>query len=155
MTVREKSDESRFRFWSTWLEYACWAMALFGLLLVAFDSRAVPGLTEKLGQSFWMTDKIPTGAARYHRFVHAVLGSVIVAWGASLAWLTRNAFAKREPWAWRAVASSVGIWAFLDTGSSALLAVWPNVVLNLLSVAPFIPPLWFTRRYFRTTPESS
>jgi hypothetical protein len=153
MAGRKKTEANRFRFWAIWLEYACWAMALFGLLLVAFDSRALPGLTEQLSQSFWKVDTIPQGAARYHRFAHAVLGSVMVAWGSTLAWLTRHAFARREPWAWRVVASSIGIWLFLDTGSSALLEVWPNVVLNLLSVAPFVPPLWATRRYFRTPSE--
>jgi hypothetical protein len=153
MAVRKKSDTRGFRFWSTWLEYACWAMALLGLLLVAFDSRALPGLTKQLSQSFWLSDKIPAGAARYHRFANAVLGSVMVAWGVTLAWVTRHAFKAREPWAWRCVALSVGIWVFLDTGSSALLEVWPNVVLNLLSVIPFVPPLLLTRRYFRAPAE--
>jgi hypothetical protein len=122
-------------------------MALFGLLLVAFHTRAVPGLTEALSRSFWGTGKMPDEVVRYHHFVHAVLGSVMVAWGGTLAWVARRACSAGEPWAWRCVATSVGAWFVLDTASSAFFGVWPNVWLNLLSVAPFVPPLLFAWRH--------
>jgi hypothetical protein len=123
-------------------------MALFGLVLVAFDTQAT-ALTGALSRSLWATDRLPDDVVRYHRFANAVLGSVMAGFGSTLAWVTRRAFAVGEPWAWRCVATSVGVWFVLDTGSSAFLGVWPNVVLNLLSVAPFVPPLLFTWRHFR------
>lgn len=138
-----------FRFWSAWLQCACWAMALFGLLLILFHTRAVPGLTEALSQTMWASDTLPDNVLRYHRFAHAVLGAVTASWALTLAFVARRPFAAGEPWAWHCVAWSIGVWFVLDTGSSALLRVWPNVVLNALSVASFVPPLLFTRRQFQ------
>jgi hypothetical protein len=148
MAVRHERDASHLRFWSIWLQCACWGMALFGLLLVGFHTRALPGLTEALSRSLWATEKLPDEVVRYHRFVHAVLGSVMAAWGSTLAWVTRRAFSVGDRWAWRCVATSVGVWFVLDTASSVFYGVWPNVWLNLLSVAPFLPPLLFTWRRF-------
>lgn len=153
MTVGQEPDSNHLRFWSIWLQCACWGMALFGLLLVALHTRAVPGLTEALSRSLWSTDELPADVVRYHRFVNAVLGSVMAAWASTLAWVTRRAFAVGEPWAWRCVATSISVWFVLDTGSSAFFGVWPNVALNVLSVAPFVPPLLFTWRLFRRPRE--
>src|ERR1700694_1870552 len=110
MTIRQEPDSNHLRFWSIWLQCACGGMALFGLLLVAFHTRAVPGLTEALSRSLWATDTLPDDVVRYHRFSNAVLGSVMAAWGSTLAWVTRRAFAAGEPWAWRCVTTGVGVW---------------------------------------------
>jgi hypothetical protein len=91
---------------------------------------------------------MPAAVARYPRFAHVVPGAVTAAWGVTLTFVVRNPFAARERWAWNAAALAVALWFVLDSGASAWLGVWPNVVLNAASVAPFVIALAATRRAF-------
>ncbi len=137
-----------FRFWQRWLLVACVGTAGFGLLLAVFDTRVLPGFDAIFARAFWAADQMPDAVVPYHRFAHGVLGATIAAWATTLSFIVAGPFHRREPWAWRAVAASVAIWFTVDSGTSLVHGAWPNVVLNVASVAPLALPLIFTRRAF-------
>jgi hypothetical protein len=137
-----------FRFWTRWLMVVSLAMSVFGVALVLFDTRLLPGFSTWFSLSMWGTPVIPDSALRYHQFANAVLGSVMSAWGVLLAFVVRHAFASGQRWAWNAIALAVAVWFIADSGVSAYLNVWPNVVLNLVSILPFALALAATRRAF-------
>ena len=137
-----------FGFWTRWLMVTSLTMSVFGIALVLFDTRVLPDFSTWFSLSMWNTPVIPDDALRYHQFAHAVLGSVMSAWGILLAFVVRHAFASRQRWAWNAIAVAVAIWFVVDSGTSARMDVWPNVVLNVLSILPFALALAATRRAF-------
>jgi hypothetical protein len=138
-----------FVFWTRWMLAASVAMAGFGVVLVLADTRLLPGMTQALASRFWGTEALPAEALRYHRFVHTVLGAVTTAWGITLTFLVRHAFASRQRWAWSCLVLSVTSWFVLDTGGSILAGVWANAALNMLSALPLAIALVATRRAFR------
>jgi hypothetical protein len=146
----------RFRFWQRFLLAACIGTAGLGLLLAFFDTRVLPGFGAFFARGFWGLDQMPDAVVPYHRFVHGVLGATIAAWATTLAFVVAGPFREREPWAWRAVASSVAIWFAVDSGTSLVHGAWPNVVLNVGSVLPLALPLIFTRSAFaRRAPSAT
>jgi hypothetical protein len=143
--------ERAFGFWTRWLMVTSLAMSAFGIALALFDTRVLPVFSTWFGLSMWGTALIPDDALRYHRFAHAVLGSVMSAWGLMLVFVVRHAFASRQRWAWNAIALAIAVWFVVDSGISASMAVWPNVALNVVSVLPFAVALIATRRAFART----
>ena len=140
-----------FDFWTRWLMVTSLATTALGILMVFFDTRVLPGFSTRLSLSLWGLPTLPDDVTRYHEFAHAVLGAVLAAFGIVLTFVVRHAFAARQRWAWHCIALAVSVWFLLDSGMSALMNVWPNVVLNLVSVAPFAVALAATRRAFVTT----
>ena len=69
-------------------------------------------------------------------------------WGFCLYFIMRHAFHKKEKWAWNAIAVSLALWFFLDTGASLWWGVTANVILNSAILVAFAVPLFATRRHF-------
>lgn len=88
-------------------------------------------------------------AARYISLAHAVLGGVMVGWGAALFYVTRSLFARGSKTAWNLIALSVGAWFLPDTSYSLLSGYWQNAVLNTVFLFFFAVPLWATRGKLR------
>jgi hypothetical protein len=122
------------------------AIVAFGIALVFFDNRAVPGpLHGAINTSIWGTEELPENVVLYHRFVHAVLGATIACWALALAFVVRNALAARQPWAWYCVCASTLVWFVPDTTASLYFGVWPNALFNvacLASIAALLALTW-------------
>jgi hypothetical protein len=90
---------------------------------------------------------IPDGeAGRYVTFVYGVLGAVMIGWACLLWPLVRGPLRRREPWAWSAIAVSVGIWFVVDSTLSLASGFGENALLNLVFAIAFAVPLLAIRR---------
>jgi hypothetical protein len=90
---------------------------------------------------------IPGGeAARYVTFVYGVLGAVMVGWACLLWPLVRGPIRRREPWAWSAIAMSLGAWFVIDSALSIASGFGENALLNLVFAIAFAVPLLAIRR---------
>ena len=145
MEGREGSAVS-FRFWQGWLQAVSAASALFGLLfLIAPGSSLLAGYNQQVTEAFHGAS--PPGAALdQQRWALAVIGSARLGWSILLLWVTSVPFGRREPWAWRCVALSVGTWAVADSLVSYRAGITLEVVWNAVVVAMVALPLAMTYR---------
>ena len=120
-----------FEFWVRWLLAGTVLAAAFGLVMVF-----APGVTEAgFGLMIFGSPGPPPGmdsaGAAYVRFAYGVLGAVMFGWMLMAALVVNGPFRSKEPWAWKALALSLGAWFVVDTAHSLLSGFWQNAVLNV------------------------
>lgn len=131
--------------WRTWLLAASLGVSLFGLVLVVAPSLARRGFSLMIYGAPETVDGFGAEAARYVALVTAVLGAVMVGWGAALFLAVRAFFVERPRATWQLVAGSLLVWFVPDTAYSLASGYWPNAVLNAGFVVLFGVPLWASR----------
>ncbi len=141
------------RVWSVWLQAAAAVMlALSAILLLA------PSLGLAIFSSVYFFQpefpvRLPQAVDAYVRFMHGVLGAVMLGWMVAIIALARGPFVAGQRHAWNTMAASVGSWFVVDTSFSVLHGVWGNVALNLATALMFAVPLGASRRHFASTSQ--
>jgi hypothetical protein len=85
-------------------------------------------------------------ALDYTIFIFGVLGAVIVGWMVLTFMVARGPLRRREPWAWTAVAASIGVWFVVDTGFSLAVGQVEHAIFNVGLLAPIAVALAALRR---------
>ena len=75
-------------------------------------------------------------ALDYTTFIFGVLGAVILGWMVLAFIVARGPLRRREPWAWTAVAASIGVWFVVDTGFSLIVGQVEHAVFNVGFLVP-------------------
>ncbi len=94
-----------------------------------------------VAQVFWRADTVPAEFAAYRTWIWAVTGGTLAAWSFVCAWLAAIPLRRGERWAGHAIWTSLAAWFPVDTGMSAALGNWPNVLLNVVSLAVILVAL--------------
>jgi hypothetical protein len=138
------------RFWRAWLLVALAIQTAAGYA-VAFlhDTALFAWHQDRVGLALWGSVDFPSEAARFRAWSFALLGGTMASWGVALLWVVARPFARREPWAWWAVVTSLAAWFPVDTALSAAHGVWVNVAFNAAALLMLAIPLAATRRWFR------
>lgn len=121
---------------------------VFGLALVLAPVLAMQGFSLLVYADPGRIASFGEEPARYAALAHAVLGSVMVGWGAALVVVARALFARGDPTGWNIIAASVGAWVVPDTSYSLLSGFWQNALLNGIFLILFAVPLIATRKGF-------
>lgn len=124
------------------------ATSMYALGMIAAGAVVGTELFDRLG--FGPSDgAIDDGPQQdYVLLIFGVLGSVLVGWMVLLGGIVVGPFRRREPWAWTAVASSIGVWFVLDTTMSLVLG-WPtHAAFNVPFAAGLGLPLFALRHQF-------
>lgn len=130
--------------WDTWLVAAFVAVTVGGVVLVlAPDLVVLAPLNAGVVRAFFGAPP-PVGAESLRRWLYAVEGSTLVAFGVLGVALARTAFRRRERWARDAMALAVGVWFPLDTAASLLHGVWENAALNGVIALVLLAPVLAT-----------
>ena len=123
--------ESTFLFWQRLLLVIC---AMFAVQSVSW---MIIGSFDPFGfYDYWMahslfgTDKLTEEARKTFAFVLIPFGATTAAYFALVFLVVKNAFPKRERWAYRAVIATILIWFSLDT----LFCLWAKAYFNILIV---------------------
>ncbi len=85
-------------------------------------------------------------ALDYTTFIFGVLGAVIIGWMVLTFVVARGPLRRREPWAWNAVAASIGAWFVVDTGFSLAVGQVEHAVFNVGFLVPIAVALAALRR---------
>ena len=85
-------------------------------------------------------------ALDYTTFIFGVLGAVILGWMVLTFIVARGPLRRREPWAWTAVAASIGVWFVVDTGFSLAVGQVEHAVFNVGFLVPIAIALAALRR---------
>jgi hypothetical protein len=132
-------------FWINWLSAVAGGVVVFGLILVLAPALTRQGFSLLVYASPGRIDAFGLEPARYISLAHAVLGGVMVGWGAMLFYVTRTLLSEGLRLGWNLVALSVAAWFVPDTIYSLVSGFWQNAVLNAVFLGLFAIPLRATR----------
>ena len=131
--------------WINWLLAVSVGVIVFGLLLVLSPALARQGFSLLVYSSPDRIDSFGGAQARYVSLAHAVIGGVMVGWGAALLYATRRLLAGGNRIGWNLITLSVAAWYVPDTAYSLYSGFWQNALLNTVFLILFAIPLWATR----------
>ena len=136
-------------FWINWLTYTAEFTVLFGLLMVL-----APGLTQQafgllIFQNTEQFAAFDPQATAYIELAHAVMGSVLVGWGALIFMLVRKLNIEDAKQTCNMIAISVLLWYIPDTAFSLYSGFWQNAVLNTSFAVLYAVPLMALRKHFQ------
>jgi hypothetical protein len=137
------------RFWINWLLAVTAGVMAFGLVLVIAPGFTRQGFSLLVYESPGRLDSFGSEQVRYISLVHAVIGGVMVGWGAALFHVTRTLLAAGVRAGWNIITLSVAAWFVPDTAYSLLSGFWQNALLNSAFLTLFAVPLWATRGALR------
>lgn len=140
----------RFDFYRKWLVALEVLLVVFGVAMAL--GSGTPLLRPLLGlvdPAFWPHGSVEPATADFRAWVYGVWGATIAGWGVAVVFVASQAFARREAWAWHAIALGTAFWFVLDTGISLAHGVVVNAAFNVVVVALVAVPLAGTRRSFR------
>lgn len=136
-------------FWINWLTYTAEFTVLFGLFMVL-----APGLTQQafgllIFQDAAQLSAFDSQATAYIELAHAVMGSVMVGWGALIFMLVRKLNVKDAKETCHMITISVLLWYVPDTAFSLYSGFWQNAVLNTSFAVLYAVPLMALRKHFQ------
>jgi hypothetical protein len=91
----------------------------------------------------------------YTTFIFGVLGAVIMGWMVLAFIVARGPLRRRQPWAWGAVAASIGVWFVADTGFSIVVGQDEHALFNVGFLVAIAVPLIALRREMKPIPGPS
>jgi hypothetical protein len=136
-------------FWINWLLAVEAGVIVFGLTLVLAPALTRQGFSLLVYASPDRIDSFGAEQVRYISLVHAVIGGVMIGWGAALFYVTRVLLARGARMGWNLITLSVAAWFLPDTAYSLLFGFWQNALLNVTFLTLFAAPLWATRSVSR------
>lgn len=113
----------------------------FGLLLVVAPGMGRQGFSLLVFSSADRISEFGSEAASYIELAHAVMGSVMIGWGAALLLVLRGPMRRNLPEVLKIFAVSLLVWFIPDTIFSIASGFWQNAILNLVFAILFLIPL--------------
>ncbi|MBI5295938.1 MAG: hypothetical protein HY869_10710 [Chloroflexi bacterium] len=142
--------QSNFNFWQRWLIVVSAGVMLYGISMVLAPDLLRQFLSLLAFGSPSTISSFGTEAAHYIALAHAVMGSVMFGWGATMMFILFSQFRPGNRTAWLSIAVPLAAWFIPDTLYSLWSGFWQNTVLNLVFAILFAIPLAAT---FRTKEE--
>lgn len=128
-------------FWRTWLWGWCWAVALFGVVLIggAFEATAAP--TRLLFGILNAEEPFVLNAQA--RFSLAVLGAVTLGWAVAFyaAISAAHQLGASGARVWRLITLSVVLWFVIDSGLSVATGYGLNAAPNAVFLLAYLVPV--------------
>jgi hypothetical protein len=126
-----------------WLIIASEIVILFGLLIALASMAATAAPTLFLADMiFWPVDGVQAVSRETNRLLAAILGGVMIGWGALLYLLTTRLYPDDPGLARLLITASLGVWFLIDSLGSIVAGAPLNAILNLFFLGMFLIPLW-------------
>lgn len=128
-------------FWRNWLTVWCWAVGVFGAVLVGGGLEATSGPARLI---FGILDgPEPLDLNAQMRFSLAVMGAVTIGWAVTAAATIQAAIllGERATPVWRGLVAGVLVWFVIDTPMSIATGYGMNAIPNLILLATFLLPI--------------
>jgi hypothetical protein len=138
---------TKITFWWRCLVTVSMGVVLFGLILVLFPTLTLQGFSLLVYANPDQLAQNTPNAVSYIKLVHAVLGAVMVGWGAALLYVLFFTFRDNLAIGWKTITGSVLAWFIPDTTYSVISGFWQNAVLNVVFLILFAIPLLAMRKH--------
>lgn len=120
---------------------------VFGLFIALLNGTSLfRPFGDQFDQAFWPSGGITDQERHFQQWTYGLLGATMVGWGTIMLFIVKNAFPKREKWAWNGVLFGALAWYLIDTSISGYYGVGANVLLNTAIMVLFLIPLMAIRR---------
>jgi hypothetical protein len=123
-------------------------LMMFGLCLVMFPNLTMRGFSLIIYANEGQLLANTSEAVAYIKLLHAVLGAVIVCWGAMVLMTVLKVAPGQPHLAWKLVLFSALAWFIPDTSYSLISGFWQNAILNLVFAFLFALPLWMIKKKY-------
>jgi hypothetical protein len=122
-------------------------IVLLGLFIALLNGTSLfKPFGDQFDQAFWPSGGMTDQDRQFQQWVYGVVGATMVGWGLFMFLILKNAFPKREKWAWNGILFGVFAWYVIDTGISGYHGVGANVLLNTAILLLVLIPLMATRK---------
>lgn len=141
----------RFNLSVIWLKIVSVLFAIFGIVIALFNYTDIFKVTfnNKINSVFWINSKLTTETLFFQRWIYGLLGATCLMVGILIFFIVKNAFERKERWAWNCLCFGLIAWFIIDTPISVYFQVYFNVVFNIVLLLSVLFPLVLTRRYFK------
>lgn len=120
-------------FCQNWLFVVAIAHVIAGLAVPLFAYSDLFDLYgAQIAAAFWSSAPVPAAAEAYQRWMVALFGPTVAAWGVLMAFLVKAGQRSGAAWPWNALLLSILAWAPADIAISLLHDFWPHVVIDCL-----------------------
>lgn len=139
----------KFNFYYKWLIYMSCIIIFLGLFIAFLKSTPLFIIFNgPIDPVFWGDKTQDSGTIAFKNFVYSLLGATMAAWGIQLLFILKNAFVKKEKWAWLSVLTSVVTMFIIDEGFSIYYKVYFNALFNIVFYSLVLFPVFMTRSAF-------
>jgi hypothetical protein len=122
-------------------------IVLFGLFIALLNGTSFfKPFGDQFDQAFWPSGGITDQERNFQQWTYGLLGATMVGWGIFMLFIVKNAFPKREKWAWNGVLFGVLAWYLIDTSISGYHGVGANMLLNTVILVLVLIPLIAIRK---------
>jgi hypothetical protein len=144
------SPMNKVEFHTRWLSIISIFITLAGIIMAFLkDSILLNVLNSLFNPIFWPSNSVDAGSILFKDFVISLLGALMAMWGVLLFGIVRNAFRKKQLWAWNTILFSTLMWFCIDEFFSVYYNVWVNAFGNILLFVLLIFPLAMTRNQMK------
>lgn len=141
---------SNFTFWVNYLKTVSLIFVGMGFMWAFVGSFDPFGIYDtQMAQTFFGQDQLPRDAAEVTQFLLGPFGMTSAGYFILQYFIVVNAFAKREKWAYRAIAIAFFVWLCFDTAICLAHGAYFNILMaNIPSLVAMLPPLLATKKVF-------
>ncbi|NIA24331.1 MAG: hypothetical protein GWP04_02045 [Gammaproteobacteria bacterium] len=132
-------------FWRRWLIVAAGVTALAGFGFAASTAAGATGILGAIFDFVYLPGELQAPAGEVASFAIGVAGAVMMGWAAMMLILLGGRSTSALPSTWWALTVGLLVWFVVDVIVSITSGAIGNVVLNVVFLALFTPPLIATR----------
>ena len=142
---------NRFRLSVLWLKIASFLFAVFGIIIAFFNQTKIFQITfnNQINPVFWTNSELTAATLSFQRWIYGLLGATCLMVGILIFFIVKNAFTRKEKWAWNCLLVGLTAWFIIDTPISLYFQVYFNVVFNVALLLAVLLPLVLTRKDFK------
>ncbi len=147
MTLSETNHS--FNFWVKYLKLISLFFAALGVMWAVIGSFDPFGIYDYyLAQCLFDLNELPADVQKSTSFILGPLGATNTAYFILQYFIAKNAFAKRELWAYHAIVFGFSFWFILDTVMCIYHQAYFNVLMANIPCLIAMLPIFFTKKYF-------
>ena len=138
-----------FNFWVKYLKLISLFFAAMGVMWAVIGSFDPFGVYDSyFAQSFFGANELPSDVKKSISFILGPLGATNTAYFILQYFIAKNAFAKKELWAYHAIVLGFSVWFILDTIMCVYYQAYFNILMANIPCLLAMLPIFFTKKYF-------
>lgn len=134
-----------------WLKIISILFSIFGIVIALFNQTTIfqVAFNNQINPVFWAASELTAATLFFQRWIYGLLGATCLMVGILIFFIVKNAFARKQKWAWNCLLLGLVAWFIIDTPISVYFQVYFNVVFNIVLLLAILLPLVLTRKYFK------
>ena len=144
-------EVNKFSICVLWLKIVSVLFAFLGIVIALFNQTAIfkAMFNNQINPVFWYNSELSIESLRFQQWIYGLLGATCLMVGILIYFIIKNAYTKKEKWAWKCLFYSVLAWFVIDEPISIYYRVYFNAIFNLILLIAVLTPLFLTVNDFK------